>query len=193
MPTRPSARDRLLRAARELFYADGYSVSIDTLTERAAVAKPTVYAHFKSKDALIGTMLDTASEQWFAELDAALAGRGDDPLARLLTPFDLLVAGLPDPTYHGCILINSAASFTDEAHPAHRALVEHEQRMRDRFEALAAEAGAARPIALARQLMVLYNGVKAHGLADHTGAVADDARSAARILLAAATETANVP
>ncbi|MFC5830592.1 TetR/AcrR family transcriptional regulator [Nonomuraea insulae] len=177
------ARDRLLKAARELFYADGYGVSIDAVTERANVAKPTVYAHFKSKDELIGTVLTSACEEWFTELDAELERRDGDPLAQLLAPFDLLAASLPDPAYHGCILVNSAAAFLSADHPAHHALATHDQRMLALFEQLATRADAAEPAALARQLLVLYDGVKARGLVDNTGDAARDARTAATALL----------
>lgn len=186
MPPRLPARDRLLEAARALFYAEGYSVSIDALTERAGVAKPTVYAHFTSKDHLIGTMLTAACDEWFADLDTELERRAGDPVERLLAPFDLLAANLPDPGYHGCILVNSAASFLSSEHPAHAALATHEERMLGLFERLAADAGAAHPAGLARQLLVLYDGVKARGLVDNTGAAARDARDAAMALLGAA-------
>ncbi|MEV6140099.1 TetR/AcrR family transcriptional regulator [Nocardia sp. NPDC051990] len=188
MMQRLPARDRLLTAARELFYAEGYHVSIDAVTQRANVAKPTVYAHFKSKDALIDTVLTTASDEWFIELDAELERRNGDPIRRLLTPFDLLVADLPDPAYHGCILVNSAASFLSADHPAHQALTTHDNRMLEVFEKLATEAGAIRPLDLARQLLLLYNGVKTRGLVDHTGAAAHHACTAATILITAAQE-----
>src|ERR1700754_2262261 len=113
-----SARSRLLKAARELFYAAGYGVSVDAVTQRAHVAKPTVYAHFKSKDDLIGAMLTSAGEEWFTELNAELERRDGDPPAQLLAPFDLLAASLPDPAYHGCILVNTAAAFLSADHPA---------------------------------------------------------------------------
>ncbi|MEU8119713.1 TetR/AcrR family transcriptional regulator [Spirillospora sp. NPDC049024] len=186
MPPRPSARDRLLEAARELFYAEGHGVSIDALTERAGVAKPTVYAHFKSKDALVDAVLVAACDEWFAELDAELERRAGDPLSRLLAPFDLLTAGLPDPAYHGCLLVNSAAAFLSAEHPAHRALATHDERMLTVFQRLAADAGARHPDALARQLLVLYDGVKARGLVDNSGAAGQDARAAVTALLEAA-------
>ncbi|WP_433475472.1 TetR/AcrR family transcriptional regulator [Spirillospora sp. CA-142024] len=186
MPSRSPARDRMLEAARELFYTEGYSVSIDAVTQRAGVAKPTVYAHFESKDALIGTMLTAACEEWFTDLDAELERRAGDPVQRLLAPFDLLAASLPDPDYHGCILVNSAASFLSAEHPAHAALATHDERMLELFERLAAEAGAMRPTGLARQLLVIYDGVKARGLVDNTGAAGSDARDAALALLSAA-------
>ncbi|RJO76983.1 TetR/AcrR family transcriptional regulator [Nocardia panacis] len=185
MVPRPSARDRLLTAARELFYAEGFGVSVDAVTARANVAKPTVYAHFESKDALIDTVLSTASEEWFTELDAELERR-DDPLERVSAPFDLLGTNLPDQAYHGCILINSAASFLSADHPAHRALTTHDDRMLEVFEKLAAQAGATDPLDTGRQLLLLYNGVKARGLVDHTGSAARDARAAAMILVTVA-------
>ncbi|MEO3875264.1 TetR/AcrR family transcriptional regulator [Nonomuraea sp. B12E4] len=188
MPRHTPARERLLKAARELFYAEGYGVSIDAVTERAKVAKPTVYAHFKSKDDLIGTMLTLACDDWFTELDAELERRDGDPPAQLLAPFDLLVADLPDPAYHGCILVNSAAAFLSPQHPANHALATHHARMLALFERLATEAGAAQPAGLARQLLLLYDGVKTRGLVDHTGAAAHDARTAATALLADATK-----
>lgn len=186
MSPRPSARERLLDAARELFYAEGYGVSVDAVTERAGVAKPTVYAHFTSKDALIGAMLTAACDDWFTDLAAELERRSGDPAGRLLAPFDLLAANLPDPAYHGCILVNSAAAFLDDGHPAHEALATHDRRMLELFERLAAEAGAPDPAGLARRLLVLYGGVKARGLVDSSGEAARDARDAAAVLLRAA-------
>lgn len=181
--TRSRIRERLLTAARELFYADGYGVSVDAIAERAAVAKPTVYAHFGSKEALIAAVLQFVDEEWFAELGAELERRAGDPHAQLLAPFDLLVQDLPDPAYHGCILINTAATFCTPGHPSRRALAAHHERMLELFERLAADAGAARPDDLARQLLLLYNGVKAQGLADTSGAAAHDARAAAAALI----------
>jgi AcrR family transcriptional regulator len=180
---RPPVRDRLLHAARDLFYADGYSVSVDAIAERADVATPTVYAHFGSKEGLIGAVLQSVNEKWFAELDAEIELRAGDPHSQLLAPFDLLVKDLPDSAYHGCILINSAATFCAPGHHAHRALAAHHERMLEVFERLAAGAGAARSGELARQLLLLYDGIKAKGLVDNSGAAAQDARAAMAALL----------
>lgn len=183
MPKRSSTQDRLLQSARDLFYAEGYGVSIDAVAEHAGVAKPTVYAHFRSKEALIDGMLVRLGEQWFDTLEAELARRDGDPRSRLMAPFDLLGADLPDPAYHGCMFVNSAATFLAPEHPAHRALAAHDDRMRALFERLATDAGAVRPSDLARQLLLLYDGVKARGLVDPSGAAVRDARAAATALL----------
>ncbi|MFC7592444.1 hypothetical protein ACFQYP_58525 [Nonomuraea antimicrobica] len=79
--------------------------------------------------------------------------------------------------------MNSAAAFLAADHPAHQALAVHDERMLALFERLAANASAARPSDLARQLLVLYDGVKTRGLVDNTGTAAHDARTAATALL----------
>jgi AcrR family transcriptional regulator len=172
-----------LRAAQELFYDQGYGVSVDAIAEHASVAKPTVYAHFASKESLIGATLESFGDQWFTDLDAELERREGDPIARLMAPFDLLVANLPDPRYHGCLFVNSAAAFCSPDHPARRAMAAHDERMHGLFETLAADAGAARPGNIADQLLLLYDGVKARGLVDHTGRPGRDARAIVTALL----------
>jgi AcrR family transcriptional regulator len=172
-----------MRAAADLFYTEGYGVSIEAIAERAGVAKPTVYAHFASKEALIASVLDAATDQWFDELDAEVAHRSGNPVSQIMAPFDLLVEDLPDTAYRGCVFVNSAAAFPDPAHPARQVLAAHHDRMLERFEGLAAAAGASRPEFVARGLLLLYDGVKVRGLVDVSGAAADDARDAARTLV----------
>ena len=54
MKTKQSARDRLLAAANELFYAEGVqTVGIDRVIERAGVAKASLYNTFGSKENLV--------------------------------------------------------------------------------------------------------------------------------------------
>ena len=185
-PGKPPIPQRVIDAARELFYAQGYEVTIDTIARRASVAKPTVYVHFGSKDALIKAVLESASDEFFRQLQREVARRSDDPAARLLAPIDLLVEGLPDPAYHGCLCLNAAATFPDPDHPARQVLRDLGQRLLDTWTDLAAQAGARQPDALARQLLLLFDGIKARGLTDNSGTAAADARAAARALLGTA-------
>jgi AcrR family transcriptional regulator len=179
-------RDRVLKAAGELFYSDGYGVTIDAVAAHAGVAKPTVYAHFGSKETLIEAMLQDSVSVWFADLAAEIARHDGDPVAQLLAPFALVARDLPDDDYRGCICINTAASFPEPSHPAHGVLTSLDQGMLDIFARLAKAAGAAHPVVLSRQLLVLFDGVKARGLSDTTAQPAADAKAAAKVLLAAA-------
>lgn len=180
---KPSTTERLLDAASELFYAEGYDVSIERIAERASLAKPTVYAHFASKEALIEAVLDARSADFFAQLDTEISRRADDPFEQIVAVFDLLVADLPDPGYHGCLCVNAAATFTSSEHPSHRVLNDLDDRLLTVLTQLAAHAGAKQPVALARQLLLLCDGIKTRGLIDPSGAAATDARAAARVLL----------
>ena len=174
---------RIIDAARELFYAQGYEVTIDAIAQQASVAKPTIYVHFGSKDALVQAVLESASAEFFRQLQLEVTRRSGDPAARMLAPIDLLVEGLPDPAYHGCLCLNAAATFPDPGHPAHQVLRDLDQRLLNTWTGLAAQAGARQPDALARQLLLLFDGIKARGLTDNSGAAAADARAAARALL----------
>ena len=76
---RPSPRERLLKAADELFYAEGInSVGIDRVIERADVARASLYSTFGSKDELIRAYLEQRMEISKAALRAA-AEAHDDP------------------------------------------------------------------------------------------------------------------
>jgi AcrR family transcriptional regulator len=56
-----AARDRIVAAASDLFFRRGIrATGVDTLIERADVAKSTFYRHFRSKDDLIVAWLRSA-------------------------------------------------------------------------------------------------------------------------------------
>lgn len=179
-------RDRVITAAGELFYAEGYGVTIDAVTVHAGVAKPTVYVHFGSKEGLIEATLWRGVDEFFTALASELALREGDPIAQLLAPFDLLAKDLPDPEYRGCRCINAAASFPQPDHPAHTVLRSLEERLLKEFERLSRAAGVRHPVLFARQLLVLFDGVKARGLTDSSDQPAKDAKTAARALVGTA-------
>ena len=53
-PPAPTARQRILEAAYELFSRHGVrAVGVDTVVERSGVAKATLYRNFASKDDLV--------------------------------------------------------------------------------------------------------------------------------------------
>src|ERR1700760_2464814 len=85
---KPSARDRLLAAADELFYAEAvHTVGIDRIIERAGVAKASLYSCFGSKDELVRAYLEGRQEIRRSRLLAGLE-RYEDPADRLLGVFD---------------------------------------------------------------------------------------------------------
>jgi AcrR family transcriptional regulator len=58
VPLDRTARQRIIRAAREQFLAHGFhGVTMDDLAEGLGMSKKTIYAHFPSKTALLEAML----------------------------------------------------------------------------------------------------------------------------------------
>src|ERR1700744_5420492 len=104
-----SARERLLKAADELFYKEGvHTVGIDRVIERAGVAKASLYSTFGSKDELIRAYLMGWARNREERLSRALESV-DSPREGVLSIFDLLSESTSRPTYHGCAFMNASA------------------------------------------------------------------------------------
>src|SRR5579872_2327563 len=87
-PVRPSARERLLAAANELFYDEGvHTVGIDRVIERAGVTKASLYNTFGSKDELVRAYLEGRHARIAARITRYLE-RYSDPRDRLLGVFE---------------------------------------------------------------------------------------------------------
>ncbi|WP_127499994.1 TetR/AcrR family transcriptional regulator [Actinoplanes solisilvae] len=184
---KPSARDRLLAAADELFYAEGvHTVGIDRVIEKAGVAKASLYSSFGSKDELVKAYLQGRHERRRARMLAGLE-RYDDPRDRLLGVFEVLAEVAGNPGFRGCAFVNASAESprggpVEEVSDIYRAWV------RGLFHELARDAGAKDPATLADQLVVLYDGASIGARMDEGGPKAAlVARDIAATLLAAAT------
>jgi AcrR family transcriptional regulator len=112
---RTPARERLLKAATELFYADGVGATgIDAITARAGVAKMSLYNNFASKAELVQAYLQARLEQWQGMLADRLNTAGT-PEERILAVFDSYVdhAELAyEWGFRGCGLLNAAAELS---------------------------------------------------------------------------------
>ena len=183
---RASARERLLAAANELFYAEGVqTVGIDRIIERAGVAKGSLYNVFGSKEELVAAYLASRHDGTTSRLTEAIE-RFDDPRQKILAVFDAQARLFEQPGFNGCAFI--AAST--EARPG--GLVENAA---DRFRAwvrgmftdLAEQAGAPDPVRLGRQLHLVYDGAGLAARMDHRDPrIAQTTRDAAQALLDAA-------
>ena len=76
---RIARRAQLLRAARDVFVANGYhAAAMDEIADRARVSKPVLYQHFPGKLDLYLALLDDSGEQLLARLHAALRSTDDN-------------------------------------------------------------------------------------------------------------------
>lgn len=182
---RPSARERLLASANELFYEDGvHTVGIDRVIERAGVAKGSLYNTFGSKDELIRAYLEGRHASMEQRFGRALE-RYDSPRDRLLGVFDVQAELFSEPGYRGCAFARASA----ESHPGdlvEQATADYRAWVRSLFTRLGQEAGVPDAPGLASQLHMLYDGSGLAARMDHDPSAAAAARVAAAALLDAA-------
>ena len=153
-----SARQRLLRAADRLFYAQGINATgVDSVVAEADVARMTLYKHFGGKDGLVAAYLEERDARWRRDLEEAIAAAAD-ALGQLLAVFDVLALWVADPQFRGCAFANAAAEIAAEGHPARRVALGHKQALRQRLGGLASAAGFEDPDRVVDQLMLLIEG-----------------------------------
>jgi AcrR family transcriptional regulator len=180
----PSARERLLAAANELFYAEGvHTVGIDRVIERAGVAKASLYNTFGSKDELVKVYLEGRHAVVAARITRYIE-RYDGPRERLLGVFEAQGELFAEPGYRGCAFVSASAESPGEG--VSRAADEYRGWVRGLLTGLARDAGAPDPEALGRQLHMIYDGSSLSARMDRDPSAAVTARAAAGALLDAA-------
>ena len=89
----------------------------------ADVAKATFYRHFESKDALVLAYLESRDRAFW---DYLLSPTPPKDLREALTKLEQM-ANRPDVT--GCPFLRIASEFPDPAHPFHRRVIEHQDKI----------------------------------------------------------------
>lgn len=176
------ARDRLLRTAEELFYAQGTrATGVDQILEVSGVGRASFYRHFPSKDDLVVAVLQRRREWFRTGIKPRVAALGGHPL----DVFDVLAQRLEETGYRGCAFLNTMVEIPDPANPAHREAVEHKEEVRAYFaELLAAHGYRDDEHEVSRRLLMLYDGGSVTGLRERSPRAAADARAVAEMLLA---------
>ncbi|WP_115786900.1 TetR/AcrR family transcriptional regulator [Arthrobacter silvisoli] len=155
----PDAGQRILDAAYELFSRRGIrDVGISELIERSGVAKATFYRHYRSKDELALAFLARRDQLW--TVDHILAGarsRGSTPTQQLLAIFDVFGDWFSRDDFEACSFINVLLEM-GPGHPLGQASIDYLARIREHVQALAEEAGLARPGEFARSWHILMKG-----------------------------------
>jgi AcrR family transcriptional regulator len=179
-----SARERLLRAADELFYAEGVqSVGIDRVIEYAGVAKASLYNLFGNKEGLVRAYLEARHNGTTDQLMAAV-DRHRDPRRRILAVFDAQAQMFAQPGFRGCAFVSAFAEAPLGGLVAQVA-GEYRDWVRALFVGLAERAGATDPTELGRQLQVIYDGGTTAAWMDQDPSIASSCRVTVEALLGA--------
>lgn len=162
---RPSARERLVAAALELFYREGiHRVGVDRIIERAGVTRATMYKHFAGKEELVLAYL-AAEDALLRGMFGAAAAVSSDPDILL----DLVVDGISQDVgerhTRGCPFINAAAEYPDEG-PVRRLIAAHREWFRSSLVGLAQAAGLTDADGVGASLVLLRDAALVGGYLD---------------------------
>ncbi|MCF4123376.1 TetR/AcrR family transcriptional regulator [Antribacter sp. KLBMP9083] len=160
------ARERLLRTASELFYAEGiHVVGVDRIVAVAGVTRATFYRHFPSKEDLVEAYLGVEDANIRGTLEGA-HGATDDPVELV----GLLIEGIAEDVarHHtrGCPFINAAVEYADTGSRVRRAVDKHRAWFRGSLEHVLRSAGADDPVTKAGQLVLLRDAALVGGYLD---------------------------
>jgi AcrR family transcriptional regulator len=154
-------RERILQAARELFYRDGIrAAGVEAIAAAAGTNKMTLYRHFASKDKLVEAYLGELAAQGDLVWDEARALHPADAEAQLRFLLRRVSQFADEFGARGCALANAAVELAGRAHPARRIIEAHKRRSRERLVALCREAGYERPERLADEIFLLVEGAR---------------------------------
>jgi AcrR family transcriptional regulator len=181
---RSEARERLLVAASQLFYAEGInSVGIERLIKEGQVTLATFYRHFPSKVDLVVAYLRGAHAQIAAraaEQAERLQGR---ELVRAIG--DDVTSQIRQAGFRGCAFLNAASEFEDPQSPVRQVVAEHRQWYYQLLRRAFEDAGHELPANAARHFVMLRDGAMSAAYLDTpTTAIRTFARGVDRLIRA---------
>jgi AcrR family transcriptional regulator len=124
-----SAKEKILDAAATLFYNDGIAnTGINAITDRAGVAKMSLYNNFPTKSDLIATYIQARHQEWL-DLYAKRLSHCNSAYEKILAVFDAYQDHAEcayEKGFRGCGLLNAAAEFPTDS-PERIAVKQHKE------------------------------------------------------------------
>jgi AcrR family transcriptional regulator len=159
-PTRDlPPRERILNAARALFYARGIRcVSVDEIAATAQTNKMTLYRHFESKDQLVAEYLRQLGRSWDDMVAHTERAHPGDASAQLKAWIEQTGCDLANSQDRGCPLANAAVELPEKDHPARAVIEEYKTKQREHLARLCRSAGYTDPDRLADEIFLLCEG-----------------------------------
>jgi AcrR family transcriptional regulator len=156
-------RERILAAARDLFYRHGiHIVGMKAIADAAGMGKMSLYWYFASKEELVAECMKAGAQQFDDAWYKIERLHKSDPRARLLTWLDFNVDLLLERNDRGCPLANAAPELPDRGNAAHLVIEEFKNTQCRRMVQLCHEAGCRDPEILANELFLLIEGAQAN-------------------------------
>jgi AcrR family transcriptional regulator len=157
---RTLTRQRLIDAAVERFYRDGFrNVGIDQILSDVGISKTAFYKHFESKEDVMLAALEAHNgrvQDVFRGL--MLEFGGPTAIGQLHALMDVVKQIVETEGFQGCIFVNAAIEFPLAHEPAHIAAAQSKQAIEDIVCEVATKAEALNPRMLAKELCLIMEG-----------------------------------
>ncbi|WP_377160504.1 TetR/AcrR family transcriptional regulator [Roseateles sp. UC29_93] len=151
------ARERILRTAHDLFYAEGIrATGIDRVIAASGVTKVTFYRHFPSKNDLILAYLELRHGRWMGWFTGALERHGGATkgAAALVPTMSEWFGGQALGEFRGCAFLNGVGEMGPSLPEVVDVTRRHKQDMTDAIAALLPASRQRKKIAAALSMAV---------------------------------------
>src|SRR5579862_2953175 len=156
----PDTRERIVEAARTLFWEKGYAATgLAELLSQAGANSGSFYHFFESKDAVLRVVLETYRDLLEPAVVRPAFGAKADPVDRifaLLQGYRERLAGTD--CRYGCPIGRLALELDPENVPAHTLIAENFTAWRGFVETCARDAGIPRPADVATFVLTVMEG-----------------------------------
>lgn len=182
-----TTRTKLLEAASVLVAEESLAnLSIENIADKAGVSRRTFFQHFPSKDHLLAAVVEfsrpTYLDRYRKWSDSCGPGATIDQ--RIASIFENITQAAHNPNWKGCCFIRMAAELGSlQGHPVHLLVAAANQDLEKWLERALADERYDQPAALARQLVVLINGLLMMQLVTHSSEYGQDIGGLVRNLL----------
>ena len=156
--TKPSSRQRILEAARELFWVNGYeATSVAEILEKAQVNSGSLYHYFESKEELLLAVLETYKDMLYPAVIEPAFQTADDPIERIFAVLEGYRQGLLYTVFTGgCPIGNLALEIGHSHGKARQLLAENFKGWRDAVRGCLDAAGDRLPADLDREQLASF-------------------------------------
>lgn len=180
-------RIRLLEAASVLVAEESLAnLSIENIADKAGVSRRTFFQHFPSKDHLLAAVVEFSRPTYLDRYRtwADMCGPAATMDQRIASIFENITQAAHNPNWKGCCFIRMAAELgTLQGHPVHMLVAAANQDMEAWLRTELAKEDYDRPEVIARQLVVLINGLLMMQLVTHSSDYGQDIGGLVRDLL----------
>jgi AcrR family transcriptional regulator len=161
----PSARERLIEIATELFYQEGIrAIGIDTVVARSGVSKSSLYRTFASKDELVAAFAEEQNRRFWLWWEETIERHDGAPREQIEALFEGVAGQIANPQFRGCPFVNLATEFPDRQHRGTEIACNNKKEVCRRLRVLSRALGARDPHQLGDQLALLIDGAYGHAV-----------------------------